>query len=165
MTDAPHAVQVANAEQVLQLAGREVGPTSWFEITQHDVDAFGSAVQDWHWAHNDPERAAGGPFGGPIAHAHMTLALAPHFRAELITFTSGECMFYGYDRVRFPAPVLVGARLRVHATVLQVDEVPGGEQLTIDLRFEIEGQERPACVARGIWRHYDLDPSSRPSDD
>ena len=150
-------VEVASAEEVLALTGRELGPTSWFVVTQRDVDAFGRAVQDWHWAHNDPERAAGGPFGGPIAHAHMTLALAPHFREELVSFASGECMFYGYNRVRFPTAVPVAARLRMHGTVVLVDQIPGGEQLTIDLRVEIKGHERPACVAQAIWRHYDLE--------
>ena len=157
MSDAVQVVEVASAQEVMKLAGRGLGPTSWLQVTQQDVDTFGRSVQDWHWAHNDPERAGRGPFGGTVAHAHMTLSLVPHFRAELISFASGECMFYGYNRARFPAAVPIGARLRMHGTVVQVDDVPGGEQLTIDLRVELEGEERPACVAQAIWRHYVLD--------
>jgi acyl dehydratase len=120
MSEAWGVVKVAGAEEVRQLAGRGLGPTSWLQVDQQGVDAFARSVQDWHWAHNDPERAGRGPFGGPIAHAHMTLALVPHFREELISFASGECMFYGYNRVRFPAAVPVGARVRMHGTVVQV---------------------------------------------
>ena len=86
----------------------------------------------------------------------MTLSLIPHLREALVTFASGECMFYGYDRVRFPSAVPVGALIRMAATVVEVVEIAGGEQLTLDLRVEIEGQDRPGCVARAIWRHYDI---------
>ena len=110
--------------------------TSWLEVTQRDVDAFGRSVQDWHWAHNDPERATGGPVGGPIAHAHMTLALAPHFREELVSFASGECMCYGYNRVRFPTDERTDAclqpgspvpspRTRTRASYRHLRDAPG----------------------------------------
>lgn len=149
---------VHDADEALGLRDQELGPSKWLEVTQVDVDAFARAVQDWHWVHNDPERAARGPFGGAIAHAHLTLGTIPHLRESLVSFARGEVMFYGYDRVRFPTAVPVGARVRMHGTVVEVHEIDGGEQLTVDLRIEIEGQERPGCVARAIWRHYDLDP-------
>jgi acyl dehydratase len=158
MRDSARARVVTDAEEILGLAGQTLGPSDWLEVTQANVDAFGRSVQDWHWAHNDPERAARGPFGGAIAHAHMTLSIIPHLRERLLTFASGECMFYGYNRVRFPTIVPVGARVRMYGTVIEAVEIDGGEQLTLDLRIEVEGQERPGCLAQAIWRHYDIDP-------
>jgi acyl dehydratase len=149
-------VPIADADALRQLIGRSLGPSAWLEVPQADVDAFGRAVHDWHWAHNDPEQAGRGPFGGTIAHAHLTLALVPHLRAALLNFARGECMFYGYDRVRFPTAVPVGSRVRARATITAVDEISGGEQLATDLVVEIEGVERPACVAHALFRHYDL---------
>jgi acyl dehydratase len=158
MPDAAGAVLVRNAEEALGLAGRALGPSEWLEVTQANVDAFARSVQDWHWAHNDPERAAKGPFGTGIAHVHMTLSMIPHLRESIFSFPGGECMFYGYNRVRFPTIVPVGARVRMFGTVVEVDEIEGGQQLALDLRIEVEGQERPGCVAQAIWRHYDIDP-------
>ena len=156
MPDAVEVALIGDAEEALGLAGQTLGPSEWLEVTQANVDAFGRSVQDWHWAHNDPKRAARGPFGGAIAHAHMTLSIIPHLRESVMLFTRGECMFYGYNRVRFPTIVPVGARIRVHGTVLEAEEIDGGQQLTLDLRIEVEGQERPGCVAQAIWRHYDI---------
>ena len=154
----PSAFDLTSTEDAVRLVGHELGPSDWLQVTQERVDSFGRSVEDWHWAHNEPERAAQGPFGAPIAHAHLTLGAVPHLRESVLTFRRGEVMVYGYDKVRFPAPVPVGARIRMHAVVVAVDAIPLGEQLTLDVRIEIEGQERPACVARAVWRHYDLDP-------
>ena len=95
-------------------------------------------------------------FGGPIAHAHLTLGAIPHLREGLFTFARGECMFYGCNRVRFPTAVLVGARIRLRAQWSKLPRSAVAEQLTVDLRVEIEGSERPGCVAQAIWRHYTL---------
>ena len=119
---------VRGADELRALVGRDLGPSEWFEVTQEVVDAFGRAVEDWHWAHNDPARAVRGPLGGPIGHAHLTLSLVPHLRKSLVAFATGECMFYGYNRVRFPTAVPVGARVRMRGTVAQVDEVGGADQ-------------------------------------
>ena len=158
MRDAARTAVVQDADETLALCHQNLGPSEWLEVTQANVDAFGRSVQDWHWAHNDPERAARGPFGGPIAHAHMTLSIIPHLRESLISFARGECMFYGYNRVRFPTTIPVGARVRMYGKVVEADEIQGGQQLTLDVRVEVEGQERPGCVAQAIWRHYDIDP-------
>ena len=83
MQDAGGAAQVGGADELVALQGRDLGPSAWLEVTQDVVDTFGRAVSDWHWAHNDPERAARGPLGGPIAHAHLTLGLVPHLRTHL----------------------------------------------------------------------------------
>lgn len=157
MDEAVGPIQVTDDSEVRSMVGRALGPSTWLEVTQADVDAFARAVHDWHWAHNDPQRAGRGPFGCTIAHAHLTLGIIPHLREGLFSFASGECMFYGYNRVRFPTAVPVGAHVRMHGSVVQVDEIDGGEQLTVDLRVEIKGSERPGCVAQALWRHYDLD--------
>lgn len=157
MTEPAGLVQISSTDDAVRLLGRELGPSDWMEVTQENVDLFGRSVDDWHWAHNDPERAARGLFGTPIAHAHMTLASLPHLRESLLTVSSGEFMFYGYNRVRFPKPVPVGARIRMHVVVTAVDPIEFGEQLTLDVRVEIEGEERPGCVAQAVWRHYYVD--------
>src|SRR5688572_10857287 len=122
---------------------------------QDRVDAFARAAEDWHWAHDDVERASRGPFGGTIGHAHLTLSLVPHLFASLVGFAEGEdAMFYGYNRVRFPAAVPVGSSIRMHADIVDVVDLGVGEQLTVDVRIEIDGVERPACAAQALFRHY-----------
>jgi acyl dehydratase len=148
-------VQVPRTRDVLALQGRSLGPTAWLPVMQHRVDAFALAVEDWHWAHNDVERAARGPFGGAISHAHLTLSLVPYLFASLVGFADQEdAMFYGYNRVRFPMAVRVGSNIRMRADIVDVVDLGGGEQLTVDLLIEIEGVDRPACVAQSLFRHY-----------
>jgi acyl dehydratase len=150
-------VEVLDTADVLALKGRSLGPTPWFALQQDRVDAFARAVADWHWAHNEVERAARGPFGGTIGHAHLTLSLVPHLFATLLGFAAGEdAMFYGYNRVRFPAPVLVGSSIRLRADIVDVADLGGGEQLTVDLLVEIDGSDRPACAAQALFRHYQV---------
>lgn len=149
-------VTVHTATEVLALGGRGLGPSPWLELDQDRVDQFARAVEDWHWAHNEPERASQGPFGGPIVHAHLTLSLVPHLFRGVVTFTDGECLFYGYNRVRFPLALPVGSRVRLLAKVVDAEDIGGGEQLTVDLRVEAEGHDRPACAAQAIWRMYHL---------
>ena len=136
------------------MAGSDLGPSPWLEIEQSRVDDFADAVDDRHWAHNDPARAAAGPYGATIAHAHLTLALLPRLFGKLQVFTGGETMFYGYDRVRVPAAVPVGAAVRLRAHVVQVDDVPGGVQEMVDLVVDVRDASKPACAARALWRHY-----------
>ena len=148
-------VVAPSTEDVLALAGRSLGPSDWLVVEQDRVDAFARAVDDWHWAHNDVERASRGPFGCPIGHAHLTLSLVPHLFASLVGFADGEdAMFYGYNRVRFPNAVLVGSAIRMRADLVEVVDLGGGEQLTVDLTVEIDGVERPGCVAQALFRHY-----------
>jgi acyl dehydratase len=150
-------VQVLTTADVLALQGRSLGPTAWLRVEQPRVDAFARVVEDWHWAHNDVGRATRGPFGGTIGHAHLTLSLVPHLFGMLVGFAEGEdAMFYGYNRVRFPAPVLVGSSIRLRADIVEVTDLGGGEQLTAGLLVEIEGVDRPACAAQALFRHYHL---------
>ena len=155
---APYVVSAEELETVETLIGRDLGPTEWFEIEQARVDDFADSALDRHWIHNEPEVAARGPFGGAIAHAHLTLALMPWFGRALIAFEDGEAsLFYGYDRVRFPAPVPVGARIRARGVVRDARRASGAVQLSVEIRVEIEDADRPACVAVALWRHYPLE--------
>jgi acyl dehydratase len=148
-------VHVLTATDVLALKGRTLGPSAWLPVSQDRVDAFARAADDWHWAHNDVERASRGPFGGTIAHAHLTLSLIPHLFASLVRFADREdAMFYGYNRVRFPTAVLVGSSIRMRVDIVDVVDLGGGEQLTVDLLIEMDGVERPACAAQALFRHY-----------
>ncbi|WP_142138489.1 MaoC family dehydratase [Acidovorax sp. SLBN-42] len=137
------------------LAGTDLGWTDWLEITQDRVQLFADATDDQQWIHVDPERAKGGPFGGPIAHGFLTLSLAVKFWSELLEVDGVTTKVnYGLDKVRFVSPVPVGARVRMNAVIAEIAEVPGGYQLTVDQTIEIEGAPKPALVSRGLYRFY-----------
>jgi acyl dehydratase len=136
--------------------GDEFGPSDWLEITQDRIDGFADATGDHQWIHVDPERAAEGPFGTTIAHGFLTLSLLVKFLYE-VRPESGEYRMginYGMNRVRFPAPVPVGSRIRAHFEVLEVSEVEGGIQVVTKGTIEREGEEKPVCVAEMVSRHY-----------
>ena len=137
-------------------AGDTFGPSSWLEITQERIDEFADATGDHQWIHVDPERAAQGPFGTTIAHGFLTLSLLVNFLYE-VRPESGEFRMginYGVNRVRFPAPVPVGSRLRAHFKVTEVTDVEGGIQVVTEGTVEREGGEKPVCVAEMVSRHY-----------
>ncbi|WP_411108964.1 MaoC family dehydratase [Streptomyces sp. c-19] len=138
------------------LAGADLGRTEWREITQDRVNTFADATDDHQWIHTDPEKAKDGPFGGPIAHGYLTLSLIIPLFGELLTITGTRMSVnYGLDKVRFPSPVPVGARIRLHGVVGTVEEVKGdGVQMPITFTVEIEGSTKPACVAEAVYRHY-----------
>ncbi|GAA0448600.1 MaoC family dehydratase [Actinoplanes capillaceus] len=138
------------------LAGKDLGRSAWLEITQERVNTFADATGDHQWIHVDVEKAARGPFGAPIAHGYLTLSLVIPLFGELLVvegITMG--VNYGLEKVRFPSPVKVGSRIRLAATVVSVDDVAGnGVQSVFDFTVEVEGQDKPACVARPVYRHY-----------
>lgn len=139
----------------LSLTGTDLGTTEWLEITQDRIDTFADAVDDHQWIHVDPERAASGPFGAPIAHGFLSLSLATRFWSELFELEGvATKVNYGLDKVRFVSPVTVGSRVRMGAVIAEVTEVPGGYQFAVDQTVEIEGGAKPALVARGIYRFY-----------
>ncbi|GGM59614.1 MaoC family dehydratase [Thermopolyspora flexuosa] len=149
------ATTAVGVEGVKELAGKHVGYSEWLEITQERVNLFADATGDHQWIHVDPERAKQSPFGGPIAHGYLTLSLTPYFLPQILKiegFSMG--VNYGTDRVRFPSPVPVGSKLRCGAQVDEVTEIAGGVQMKLTLTFEVEGSEKPACVATIIVRHY-----------
>ena len=135
--------------------GEHLGYSDWLEMTQDRIDKFADATGDQQWIHVDPERAKQGPFGACIAHGYLTLALVNLFLPQIVE-VQGISMGvnYGSDRLRFPAPVPVGSRIRGGAELTQVEEVKGGVQATIRVTVEVEGQDRPACVVETISRYY-----------
>ena len=137
------------------LAGTDLGDSTWLEITQDRVNTFADATDDHQWIHVDAERAASGPFGGTIAHGYLTLSLLIPMMSELLQ-VDGAAMAvnYGLNKVRFPSPIPVGARIRAHGVIAEVTDVEGGVQVTIDFTVEIDGVAKPACAAQGVYRYY-----------
>jgi acyl dehydratase len=146
----------ASLQEFHAATGRLYGPTAWLSVAQARINAFADATDDHQWIHVDPARAAQGPFGGTIAHGFLTLALAYHFLPQLIAAPSAKlCINYGCDRVRFPAVVRAGAQLRARAEILAAADVGGGAvQVKIRVTIEVQGSEKPVCVADTLNRYY-----------
>jgi acyl dehydratase len=136
--------------------GDEFGPSEWLEITQERINGFAQATDDHQWIHVDPERAAQGPFGTTIAHGFLTLSLLVRFWYEVGPEFKGYRMGinYGLNKVRFPAPVPVGSRVRGRFTAVAVEEIEGGLQVTLAGVAEREGQDKPVCAAELVFRQY-----------
>lgn len=136
--------------------GTELGCSDWIEIRQEQVNQFAEATGDRQWIHVDPERAAAGPFGTTIAHGFFTLSLLPVMAAEVLTVDSVRMSVnYGLNKVRFPAPAPVGARVRGRVELVAVEEVPGGVQVVCRTTVEREGGDKPVCVAESVARMYE----------
>lgn len=147
-------VEVFNGlDEFVAAAGSELGPTEWMEITQERVNLFADATDDHQWIHVNPDRAAGGPFGGTIAHGLLTLSLLPHFTHQLYRVDNiAMAVNYGYNKVRFITPVRVGARVRARAKIADVATLDGAVQATMTVTVEIDGSDKPAAVAESIIR-------------
>ncbi|MEY2592093.1 MAG: 3-oxocholest-4-en-26-oate---CoA ligase [Acidimicrobiaceae bacterium] len=146
---------VSGAEGLKGVVGQHIGYSDWHLVTQEQVNLFAEATGDHQWIHVDPERAKAGPFGGPIAHGYLTLSLGPYFLPKMWRvdgFSMG--VNYGCEKVRFPAPVPVGSKLRCGATVDAVDGIAGGVSVTMTLTFEVEDAAKPSCVAQVVYRYY-----------
>jgi acyl dehydratase len=143
-------------DELKSLAGTDLGRTDWREITQDRVNTFADATDDHQWIHTDPERAKAGPFGGPIAHGYLTLSLIIPLFNELLEIDGiSMSVNYGLEKVRFPSPVPVGAKIRLHGVVDSVEDVKGdGVQMRLTFTVETEGNAKPACVAQAVYRHY-----------
>jgi acyl dehydratase len=139
-----------------KLARTDLGPSDWLEITQERVNAFADATGDHQWIHVDVERAKEGPFGGPIAHGYLTLSLLIPLWSQIVEFEElGMAVNYGLNKVRFPAPVPAGSRVRVGAVLADAEEVDGGGvQATVDAVMHVEGADKPVCVAQMVHRYY-----------
>jgi len=140
--------------ELLAAVGRKLEPTDWLEIDQARIDRFAEATGDHQWIHVDPERAKQGPFGRTIAHGYLTLSLVNAFLPRMIEVRGISMgVNYGTDKVRFPAPVPVGSRIRGTGEIVAAEEVKGGAvQVVVRVTVEIEGSDRPACVADTISR-------------
>ncbi|HEY8467008.1 MAG TPA: MaoC family dehydratase [Solirubrobacterales bacterium] len=144
-------IEIPGPEGLRQHQGKELGVSEWCDMTQEAVDAFADATGDHQWIHVDVERAAASPMGGTIAHGLFVLSLGPRFNEEIFRVTGFDRVLnYGYDKVRFPAPTPVGSRLRMRATLADVIEVPGGLRTVVTQTFEVEGGEKPVCVAAAV---------------
>jgi acyl dehydratase len=138
------------------LKGSELGTSDWIEVTQDRVNLFADATDDHQWIHVDAERAkAESPFGGPIAHGYLTLSLLIPMWSQVLTVTdSTMAVNYGLNKVRFPAPVPVGSKVRLTATLADVEEIKGGYQLTVSAVIERENGDKPVCIAEPVLRFY-----------
>jgi acyl dehydratase len=133
--------------------GTHLGYSDWMEITQQRIDQFAEATGDRQWIHVDPERAKTGPFGTTIAHGYLTLSITNLFLPQLLRVPAAKLgVNYGANKVRFPAPVPVGSRIRMGAEIIDVQDVPGGLQVTTRNTVEIDGQDKPGCVVEAISR-------------
>ena len=150
-------ISVDNPSVLLDLdEGIDLGESSWIEITQDDIDTYADATRDHQWIHVDPERAADGAFGSTIAHGYLTLGLVIPLWSELLQVENvGMAVNYGLNRLRFPAPVPVGSRVRLEGKVLSASEVSGGVEVVADLTMKVEGSEKPALAAEAVYRFYD----------
>lgn len=138
-------------EEVAEAAGTDLGTSEWVTIDQRRVNQFADATGDHQWIHVDMERAKDGPFGGTIAHGYLTLSLVPWLGSQVFTLrTPGAKLNYGVNKVRFPNPLLVGKRIRLHVKMGEVLDIPSGKQLTVQHTIEIEGEDKPACVAETV---------------
>ena len=146
---------ITGLDELKSYVGKELGVSDWHEVTQEAIDEFAEVTGDDYWIHTDPERAKDTPFGGTIAHGYYTLSLEPKFSYAMLKvdgFAFG--VNYGLNRVRFPAPMPVGERVRMRMTLAAVDEFDGGAQFTTALTFERENGDKPVCVAESLARVY-----------
>lgn len=149
------ATVVNGLDELKTKVGEQLGWSEWVTVTQEQVQLFADATGDHQWIHLDVERAKAGPFGGPIAHGYLTLSLAPALMEQVLVLRGVSMgVNYGCNKVRFMAPVPVGARLHMGAKLVSVDDVAGGVQYAVELTFQTEGSDKPSCVAECIYRAY-----------
>jgi acyl dehydratase len=149
------ATVINGLDELKAKVGEELGVSDWVDVTQEAINAFADATDDHQWIHVDPERAKDTPFGGTIAHGLYTLSIGPALSYTLYEVKGvAFALNYGYNKVRYPAPLPVGSRVRMRATLTAADEIAGGVQLTVTQTFEREGGDKPVCVAESVARVY-----------
>lgn len=147
---------VRTPSDLLPLAGTDLGTSDWLEIPQRDIDLFAEATHDHQWIHVDAERAKAGPFSGTIAHGYLTLALLISLWSQILVIEElGMAVNYGLNKVRFPAPVPSGSRVRLKASLAEITDIGNGAvQVAVDATMERAGGDKPVCVAQMIYRYY-----------
>lgn len=145
-------MRTVTLEGLTALEGTTFGPSSWLTIEQDRIDQFAEATEDRQWIHTDPVAAAAGPFGTTVAHGYLTLSLVPRLMSELVSVECRQTLNYGIEKVRFPAPVPTGSRIRLQLTVADVTANPTGLQVEFQAVVELEGSDKPVCVARVVYR-------------
>jgi acyl dehydratase len=148
--------EVASLDELKALVGTEVAVSDWFEVAQGRIDTFADATDDHQWIHVDPARCATeSPFGAPVAHGFLTLSLLPVMLGNALRMSDVKMgLNYGLNKVRFPAPVPVGSRVRARLHLGSVEDIAGGAQLSWDVTVEREGSSKPVCVAEFLVRRY-----------
>jgi acyl dehydratase len=148
--------EISSLAELRELVGQDVASSDWIEVSQERVQQFADATGDHQWIHLDVERARReSPYGGTIAHGYLTLSLLPMLMANAIRMKDVRmAVNYGLNRVRFPSPVPVGSRLRAHLKLQEVEDIPGGAQVTWLVTVEREGGDKPVCVAESVTRRY-----------
>lgn len=145
----------SSADELIAAEGRELGVTDWVEIRQQRIDQFADATDDHQWIHVDPVRAKDGPFGACVAHGYLTLSLANLFLPQLVEIKNMKMgVNYGCEKIRFPAPVKAGRRIRGKGEVVAAEKAGEGVQATIRITIEIEGEAKPGCVVDTISRYF-----------
>src|SRR4051794_32780469 len=135
-------------EELKAAEGEVLGTSDWHQVDQKDIDTFADVTGDHQWIHVDPERAKETPFGGTIAHGYYTLSLAPMLNAQIMDFQGfAFALNYGLGKVRFPAPLPVGSRVRATTKLAKVQDIQGGAQVTMEVTFERDGGDKPVCVS------------------
>jgi acyl dehydratase len=148
-------IRLDGIDGLKQYAGRELGVSDWRIVTQQDVTTFARLTGDEQWIHVDPERAKNGPFGATVAHGFLTLGMSTGLLWSIAVVDNVAVVLnYGLNRVRFPAPVRVGSRLRMRVTISDFTELDGGAEVVYHLDYEVEGETKPPCVADLVFRYY-----------
>ena len=146
--------RVETLDDLASFVGKELGTSSWIEVDQDRINGFADATDDHQWIHVDVDRAKDGPFGQTIAHGYLTLSLLiPMWTSILEVRDVHTIVNYGLNKVRFPSPVPSGSRIRAQATLVGLEAIPGGAQLTVDILVERQGSNKPACVAQLVFRY------------
>jgi acyl dehydratase len=147
---------ISGLDELRTYVGKEIGVSRWYDITQEMINAFANATGDHQWIHVDVERAKKeSPYGGPIAHGFLTLSLSPMAGWDVYTVEGVKMgVNYGVNKVRFPAPVPAGSRVRAHVKLLELQDIEGGAQAVTQVTFEREGHDKPVCVAETVARWY-----------
>ena len=147
---------INGADELKGLIGEHLGYSPYVSISQEQVNQFADATGDHQWIHIDVERATSGPFGAPIAHGYLTLSLGPALYPQVVSIGGfSMCVNYGTIKVRFMSPVKVGSNLRLGVKLLDVTDISGGIQSTMEFTFECEGADKPSCVAEVVFRSYE----------
>ena len=146
---------IENLEALRACVGTHLGVSDWMTIDQQTIDTFAGVTRDEQWTHVDPTRAEAGPFGATVAHGMLTLSLCSSLLWEVAVVDGmGPAINYGLNKVRFPAPLLVGSRVRMHVSVSEVTEIPRGVEVVYHLTYETQGESKPPCVADLVFRYY-----------
>ena len=150
------ATRLVEFKDLKSLVGQELGVSDWHLVTQQEINSFADATHDHQWIHVDVERAKKeSPFGGPVAHGYYTLSRAPYLMSQIWAVQGIRlAVNYGLNKLRFPAPVSIGKQVHLRAMLNNVEDVSGGVQVTVGMTFEVEGSDKPVCVAEGVYRYY-----------